>query len=370
MRVTATVAGRVNLIGDHTDYMGGLVLPMAIQLGTTLEAHTGGPRIQLTSDMEAEALHLTLPATDPSAVRPEWGRYVAAVASELGSTAGLSGSLTSTIPAGAGLSSSAALEVATALALLAATPEQATDDGPSSSMPAALAAAAGNPTNLDVEQRVELASLCQRAEHTAVGVPSGIMDQLSICLGKAGAATLIDCATLEVTQVALPDDVAVWVLHSGESRRLAGSAYADRRASAEEAAERLGPLPSADPTDIEALGDPVLRRRARHVRSECDRVRGFAEFLGRGDLPGAGQLMLASHRSLSCDYEVSTTALDELVDALAAIPGVHGARLTGAGFGGCVVALTDPGVDLGDTPLGTHGAWSVVPSDGISVAMR
>jgi galactokinase len=370
MRVTATAAGRVNLIGDHTDYMGGLVLPMAIQLGTTLEARVGGPRIQLTSDMEPEGLDLTLPSTDPSAVQPEWGRYVAAVAAELGSTSGLAGTLTSTIPAGAGLSSSAALEVATALALLAATPEQATDEDPSTGLPPALVAAAGNPTNLDADQRVEVASLCQRAEHTAVGVPSGIMDQLSICLGVAGAATLIDCATLEVAQVALPDDAAVWVIHSGESRRLAGSSYADRRACAENAAESLGPLPAADPSEIEALVDPVLRKRARHVRSECDRVIRFSESLTGGDLPGAGQLMLASHRSLSCDYEVSTSALDDLVDALAALPGVYGARLTGAGFGGCVVALTDPGIDLGDTPLGTHGAWHVVPSDGISVELR
>lgn len=370
MRVTATAAGRVNLIGDHTDYMGGLVLPMAIQLGTTLVARTGGPGIQLTSDMEAEDLHLTLPATDPSTVTPGWGRYVAAVAAELGSTTGLAGTLTSTIPAGAGLSSSAALEVATALALLAAAPDQGADREHSSGMPPVLATASGNPTDLDVSQRIELASLCQRAEHAAVGVPSGIMDQLSICLGKPGAATLIDCSTLGVTQVPLPDGAAVWVLHSGESRRLAGSAYADRRSDAEEAAQHLGPLPAADPAAIETLGDARIRRRARHVRSECDRVRGFADSLARGDLTGAGRLMLASHRSLSRDYEVSTTALNELVDALAATPGVYGARLTGAGFGGCVVALTDPLVDLGDTPLGIHGAWHVVPSEGITVEVH
>lgn len=370
MNITATATGRVNLIGDHTDYMGGLVLPMAIQLATTLEAQPNGPYIRLTSDAEPDELHLTLPATDPSTVRPEWGRYVAAVAAQLGSTSGLTGMLTSTIPAGAGLSSSAALEVVTALGLLAAIPEQEAERDPSSGLPPALRAAAGNPAHLDVAQRVELASLCRRAEHVAVGVPSGIMDQLSICLGRAGEATLIDCATLEVAQVALPEDAAVWVLHSGESRRLAGSAYADRRACADEAARRLGPLPSADPADIEALLDPVLRMRARHVRSECDRVRGFVECLERGDLSGAGRLMLASHRSLRYDYEVSTAALDELVDALTALPGVYGARVTGAGFGGCVVALTDPGIDLGDTPLGIHGAWHVVPSDGISLELR
>ncbi|MCZ7629831.1 MAG: hypothetical protein M5U19_12625 [Microthrixaceae bacterium] len=241
----------------------------------------------------------------PGTVHPEWGRYVAAVAAELGSVAGLVGTLTSTIPAGAGLSSSAALEVATALALLAASAAPEGEGDRSSLPPGSLAGSAGDPTDLDVAQRAELALLCQRAEHRAVGVPSGIMDQLSICRGTAGAATLIDCATLEVTHVPIPDSAAVWVLHSGEARRLAGSAYADRRARAEEAAELLGPLPSADHTEVEALGDPLLRRRARHVRSECDRAVEFAEALGRGDMPDAGRLMLASHRSLASDYEVS-----------------------------------------------------------------
>lgn len=370
MRVTATAAGRVNLIGDHTDYMGGLVLPMAIDLSTTLDAYTGGQEIRLTSDMEPEGLHVPLPASRPRQVRPEWGRYVAAVAAELGSLAGLVGSLTSTIPAGAGLSSSAALEVVTALGLLAAAPTPPGADVPSTAPPNALAKSAGDPTDLDVAQRVELALLCQRAEHAAVGVPSGIMDQLAICCGKAGAATLIDCATLEVTHVELPAEAAVWVIHSGESRRLAGSAYADRRTDAERAAERVGPLPAADPSDIEALGDPLLARRARHVNSECARVVGFAEAIAGGDPRGAGRLMLASHHSLSSDYEVSTATLDELVSALAATPGVHGARLTGAGFGGCVVALADPDVDLATTPLAAHGAWRVVPSDGISVELR
>lgn len=370
MNVTATAAGRVNLIGDHTDYMGGLVLPMAIDLGTTVEAHTGGREIRLTSDMEPEELHLGLPVGSPGTVHPEWGRYVAAVAAELGSVAGLVGTLTSTIPAGAGLSSSAALEVATALALLAASAAPEGEGDRSSLPPGSLAGSAGDPTDLDVAQRAELALLCQRAEHRAVGVPSGIMDQLSICRGTAGAATLIDCATLEVTHVPIPDSAAVWVLHSGEARRLAGSAYADRRARAEEAAELLGPLPSADHTEVEALGDPLLRRRARHVRSECDRVVEFAEALGRGDMPDAGRLMLASHRSLASDYEVSTRVLDDLVGALAAVPGVYGARLTGAGFGGCVVALCDPALDLGGSPLASHGAWRVVPSEGISVQLR
>lgn len=350
MRVTVTAAGRVNLIGDHVDYMGGPVLPMAIDLGTTLRATSGGQLIELESDIEAEPLALGLPVGDCTGVEPPWGRYVAAVAAELRATRGLTGRITTDIPMGAGLSSSAALEVAAAVAL-------------------GSVKETGDPQWPDSFGRVELALLCQRAEHAAVGVPSGIMDQLAITCGTAGTASLIDCATLEVTPVEVPPGAAIWVLHSGESRRLEGSGYAERRRSAEAASAIVGPLRSADRADIESLRDPVLRRRARHVRSECERVIDFAQAFAGGDLTAAGELMVASHRSLRDDYEVSTPGLDDLVEALCGIDGIHGARLTGAGFGGCVVALGDPGADLLASPLATHGAWRVTPSDGITLAL-
>lgn len=362
MNISATAAGRVNLIGDHTDYMGGLVLPMAIDLATHIEATTGGGTISLRSQAEPGELSIRLPIGEPTSVDPPWGRYVAAVANELRSIGGLHGVITSTIPPGAGLSSSAALEVATALALLAS-------EEPGGPTPAALAGLAGDPREPDPTQRRELALLCQRAEHAAVGVPSGIMDQLAICAGRAGQATLIDCTDLSVTHVEVPEEAAVWVLHSGLSRRLAASAYAERRSAAEAAQQEVGPLPTADPLDIEALEDPLLRRRARHVRSECQRVLEFADALAARDLPTAGALMTASHASLRDDYEVSAPPLDDLVEALLSTSGVHGARLTGAGFGGCAVALTDAQVDLGAAMTNSAGIWQVTPSDGINVEL-
>jgi len=340
---SAVAPGRVNLIGDHTDYMGGLVLPMAIDLHTVVTGERGGDRIRLTSAQEHEAVDLALPIGDPAAVTPSWGRYVAGVAAQLQGDPGpagavplngLTGTVASTVPPGSGLSSSAALELAVALAL----------------------GASGSP--------LELASMCQRAELAATGVPCGIMDQLCSAAGVADHALLIDCTTLQVTPVPVPTDVAVWVVDSGRPRTLDGSAYAERRAECEAAAALIGPLPSAPFEHIDQLDDELHRRRARHVRSECDRVRAFAAALSADDPAGAGELMLDSHASLRDDFEVSTATLDELVAELSARPGVHGARLTGAGFGGSVVALTSPDVDLTDAGAGGR---RVVASAGASV---
>ena len=287
----AIAPGRVNLIGDHTDYAGGLVLPIAIDLGTTVVGARGGDRIHLRSDALDGVADLPLLIDDPAAVEPGWARYVAGVVAEIRPSTGFSGSISTTLPIGAGLSSSAALEVAVALAL--------GFDGSCG----------------------DLAARCQRAEQRASGVPCGRMDQLASACGVEGHALLIDCSTFDVTPVALPADVEVVVVHSGTSRELATGAYAARRA------------------ELEA-GD---ERRVRHVRTENQRVRACADALTRGDLDEAGALMLESHASLRDDFEVSTPALDALVARLASTPGVHGARLTGAGFGGCVVALTVPG---------------------------
>jgi galactokinase len=331
--VCAVAPGRVNLIGDHTDYMGGLVLPMAVDLATTVRATQGGDVVELRSDRLDGEVRLPLPVDRPERVEPSWGRYVAGVLAEadLGPGFGLRGTVSSTVPVGSGLSSSAALEVAVALAL----------------------GARGEPD--------EVAALCQRAEQVATGVPCGIMDQLASVAGVEGHALLVDCDSLEVTPVPVPDDVAVWVLHSGQERALAGSAYADRRRQCEAAADLVGFLPGADPDDVEAIDDPVLRSRARHVRSECERVRRFADAISAGDAAAAGAEMWASHASLRDDFEVSTPQLDALVDALRGIPGVHGARLTGAGFGGCVVALARPDADLGDV---VGRSWRVRPAAG------
>jgi galactokinase len=329
--VRAFAPGRVNLIGDHTDTTGGLVLPMAIHLGTTVEVERRGTEVRLRSDTEDEPAVVPLDVTDPAAVSPAWARYVAGVVAEVGPAAGATGTVTTTLPVGAGLSSSAALEVAVALALgFARSP-------------------------------VEVALACQRAEHAASGVPSGIMDQLASAAGVAGCALLIDCTTLERTPVPVPGDVEVVVVHSGEARALAGSAYAERRSQCEAAEAEIGPLRTAALDAVVTIADPVVRRRARHVVTENARVREAAAALAAGDAVAAGAAMVASHASLRDDFEVSTPALDRLVDDLTATPGVLGARLTGAGFGGCAVALTRPGaVDRGWVVQAVDGARLLV----------
>lgn len=324
--IRAFSPGRVNLIGDHTDVADGLVLPMAIDLGTTVAGERGGDVVRLVSADEPDPVEVPIDVDDPTTVADGWGRYVAAVVAEVGPTTGFVGEVTTTLPIGAGLSSSAALEVAVALAI----------------------GFEGSP--------VELAELARRAEHRASGVPCGIMDQLTVAAGRDGHLLLIDCATLAIDPVPVPDGVEIRVIHSGQERRLAESGYATRTGEVAAAERIVGPLRLiGDPAAVDGLDEP-LRRRARHVITENARVRAFAAALSAGDLDEAGRAMAASHASLRDDYEVSTSVLDALVDRLAALDGVHGARLTGAGFGGCVVALTEPGaLDEG---------WLVRPSPG------
>ena len=313
-RITAVGPGRVNLIGEHTDSSGGLVMPLAIDLATTVTGTRGGDEVVLVSPSEEHPAVVPLDVTDPAAATPGWARYVAGVVAQLRPLEGFTGEVTTTLPIGAGLSSSAALEVALALAL----------------------GFEGSAT--------DLALLTQRAEHQASGVPCGIMDQLASAAGVAGHALLIDCHALAITPVPLPDEIEIRVIHSGQERQLADSAYAERTASVAAAEEVLGPLRLIlDAAAVEVLDDATLRRRARHVITENARVRTVAEALPAGDLDAVGEALVASHISLRDDFEVSTPVLDALVDRLNDTDGVIGARLTGAGFGGCVVALTQPG---------------------------
>lgn len=315
-RVVVRAPGRVNLIGDHTDYTGGLVLPMAIDRWTVIEGHLCDGRIDLVSSDEPAPASVPLPVdVDPSSFEPRWARYVAAMARELGSTVGVEGSVTTTIPIGSGLSSSAALLVATALAL-GADPE---------------------PTSLAMAAR--------RAEFAATGVPTGIMDQLCIASATEGHATLIDCHSMEVRHLPVPPEVSV-VVRFVAPRTLEGSAYADRVAECARAEAAIGPLRLAAPSDAESIADPVVRRRARHVVTENARVRAFAEALTDGRFADAGTLMLDGHRSLAEDFGTSTPGMDDAVAALASLPGVFGARMTGGGFGGCVVALCESGASV------------------------
>jgi len=333
VRARARAPGRVNVIGDHTDYTGGLVLPMAIGLATTVTVERGGTTVELVSDQAAEPALVPLGAPSGAAGQPAWARYVAAVVEEVAPRAGAIGTVTTTLPLRSGLSSSAALEVAVALAL-----------------------------GCDAPPR-QVAELCRRAEQRASGVPCGIMDQLASLMGVAGALLLIDCRTLDVTPVPLPAGAAIVGVHSGEQRALAGSAYAERRAQCEDAEAEIGPLRDAGPGDVAALADPVLRARARHVVTENARVGAFAAALAQGDFAAAGRLMSESHASLRDDFAVSTPVVDALVAQLAAAPGVYGARMTGGGFGGVVVALCDAGAGVAEA----FGGWDFVPAAGATV---
>ena len=328
--------GRVNIIGDHTDYTGGLCLPMAID--RSIEIHgraTGEAVVHLATDREPDAI-VPLDVARPEAIDPEWARYVAGVVAEARPRGGFRGTVTSTLPAGAGLSSSAALEVACALAI-----------------------------GVDASDPVSLARLCQRAEHRARGVPTGLLDQLAVIGGVAGHGLLLDCTELTMTPVPLPprSDAEWLVIHAG-ARSLAKSGYSDRVRELAAAEGEIGPVRSASLGDVDAIADPVVRARARHVVTENQRVRDFAAAIGASDLGGAGDLMTASHASLSADFESSTVGIDELCRELVATNGVLGARITGGGWGGCVVVLARPGA-LDATRF--ERAWVVEPSAGATV---
>ena len=313
--------GRVNLIGEHTDYNEGFVLPMAIDRAVWIALEPRGDRrLEVHSLDMGETAAVGLDAL----WREErgWFAYVQGVAWALGEAghrlAGWQGVLAGDVPIGAGLSSSAALEMATARAFAAA-------------------------AELDWDP-VEMARIGQRAENDWVGVRCGIMDQLVSAAGVAGHALLIDCRSVAIRPVPLPPGTAVLVLDTATRRDLADSAYNTRRAQCQAAARALGlpTLRDVSPELLRETGDaltPLLRRRVRHVISENDRTLRAAEAMARGDPAAVGVELNASHASLRDDFEVSTTSLNAMVECARRDEGCFGARLTGAGFGGCAVAL-------------------------------
>jgi galactokinase len=316
--------GRVNLIGEHTDYNDGFVLPMAIDRAVWVSA---APR----DDRQVRVVALTLGPGEEQAfsldgLQPDpvkrWSNYIRGVLALLERAghrlSGLDLVFAGNVPIGAGLSSSAAVEVA-------------------------VATTACSLFGLDLPE-LELARLCQQAEHEFAGTQCGLMDQLISVVGEQDRALLIDCRHLSWQPVVLPADAAVVVCDTGKRRGLADSAYNERRAQCEEGARRLG-VPALRDLDVETFEaqarqlPPVLRKRCRHVVHENDRTLRTFEALARGDMTDTGQLMNASHTSLRDLYEVSCEELDLMAALAQSQPGCWGARMTGAGFGGCVVAL-------------------------------
>ena len=321
--------GRVNLIGEHTDYNDGFVLPAAIDLEIRIAyLPSGDDRVELT--------RLDDGSRDGFLLRTEraragtWLDYVAGTAWSLAETGaplnGLRGVVASTLPPNAGLSSSAAIELASAWAML--------DD-----------------VAVDVDP-LTLARLCQRAENDYVGVQCGLMDQFAEACGVAGAAVLLDCRSLDWRPVPLPEDIRLVVLHTGSKRQLDGSEYNLRRSQCEAAVAAIAlddpavrSLRDVTPFHLSAARtrmDPVAYRRAEHVVTENQRVIKAVAALESGDLAEVGVAFAASHASLRDRFEVVSPELDAMVEIAISVPGVVAARMTGAGFGGCTINLVRP----------------------------
>ncbi|MFN3322401.1 MAG: galactokinase [Bryobacteraceae bacterium] len=319
--------GRVNLIGEHTDYNQGFVLPVALELACYAASSPNEDGVlRVYSQDRQEGRQWPVEALQALPPEGHWSDYVVGVAQQLGRLGyeirPANVLLSGTIPVGAGLSSSAAIEVASALALL---------------------------EGREIEP-IELVRACHRAENEFVGLPCGMMDQYISVLGQEHAALRIDCRDLTHQIVPLPGAVGIFAVNSMVKHELGKSAYRDRVRECGEAVElirrryaNVRSLRDVTSADIEGLVTGVPLRRARHVTTENERVDAFVAACERGDPEKMGSLLAASHESLRKDYEVSCAELDFLVEEALKIPGVLGARMTGGGFGGCTVNLLHAG---------------------------
>lgn len=311
--------GRVNLIGEHTDYNDGFVLPMALPYEIVI---AGEPRADGQVIAESEGFApATFSILDEVSNNSTWFAYMHGTAAMLRDSGyaieGWQACLASDIPAGASLSSSAALEVASGLAFISAAGGQI--------------------------EGAKLAKIGQRVENEVMGLPSGIMDQLASATCQEGSASLIDCRDLTSSSVPLPDGVDIVIMDTGSRRELVDSLYAARREACERAASEIGVRALRDATldQLEQLSDPLLHRRAHHVITENTRTLAAATAMESGDALRLGQLMNESHTSLRDNFEVSGPALDAIVEVARSITGCLGARMTGGGFAGAAVALVD-----------------------------
>jgi galactokinase len=324
---TFRAPGRVNLIGEHTDYNLGFVLPVALDLAASIETRLSlDGMLHVWSEQKRESC--SWPVAEIGALKPSkhWSDYVVGVARQLllrgVSIEPLTMNIRSDVPQGAGLSSSAALEVSTALALLQGR----------------------------TLEKIEIARLCQSAETNFAGMPCGIMDQYVAVFGQQHAALKIDCRSLTHETVMLPANVEILAVNSMVKHELGASAYrtrVDECAVAVDSLERRFPevksLRDATSAQLEKTPMPrIILRRARHVVSEIHRVELFVNAAARGAVERMGELFLESHRSMRHDYEITCDEVDFLVDTAAGISGCYGARMTGGGFGGCTVNLVAP----------------------------
>jgi galactokinase len=319
--LVARAPGRVNLIGEHTDYNDGFVLPCAIGPATMVAASKRDDRqMRVVAKDFGEAVD-AFDLTDIGKSNLGWANYVRGTVDALQvagfKLTGANLAITGNVPKGAGLSSSASLEVAVGKAMLAL---------------------AG--TEID---RTTLAQIAQAAECDFVGTKCGIMDQLISAQGKAGNALLIDCRSLELTDAPIPDDVAIMIVHSGVTRGLVEGRYNERRRQCEAAAQAMG-VDALRDSDLEMLAaarlDPVTTARARHVITENRRTLDAAAALAKSDLKTLGRLMAESHTSMREDFAITVPPIDELVALLQSVIGEEGgARMTGGGFGGACVAM-------------------------------
>lgn len=316
--------GRVNLIGDHTDYNGGFVLPMALErsLWLAVRRRPDGV-IQLSSRELERAAGFSVDSLDvPQGDWLDLARGVAWAMAGHGEVSGFDGAIVSDVPVGSGLASSHAFQVALTLAI--------------------------DHLGRDSLDPVEVAKVCLRADNEWRGIGAGIMDQMASAASIAGHALLIDCRSLQLRAVPVSPEVSVVIAHTGTRRDLSVSDYAIRVGECRRAADLLG-VPQLRDLTIDALEAGVARletpldRRVRHVVTENDRTVRAAALLEAGDLAGFGELLSASHRSLAADYEVSTVELDAMVAVAGAHPACFGARLTGAGFGGAAVCVVRKG---------------------------